>query len=76
MERSREKEEKSKKVIESLTSALHKVSSEAREAKERVLSNQADQHEHYKTQLEDFEVGIESNRGKVRNHARRSKGET
>lgn len=60
LERSREEEEKSKKAMESLTSALHEVSSEAREAKERLLSNQADQHEHCETQLEDLKLELKA----------------
>ncbi|KAG5602598.1 hypothetical protein H5410_033968 [Solanum commersonii] len=57
---SREDEEKSKKAMESLASALHEVSSEAREAKERLLSNQTDQHEHYETQLEDLKLELKA----------------
>ncbi|TMX00646.1 hypothetical protein EJD97_000423 [Solanum chilense] len=60
LESSREEEEKSKKAMESLASALHEVSSEAREAKERLLSNQDDQHERYETQLEDLKLELKA----------------
>ncbi|KAF3639849.1 WEB family protein, chloroplastic [Capsicum annuum] len=60
LESFKEEEEKSKKAMESLASALHEVSSEAREAKERLLSNQADQHEHYETQLEDLKMVLKA----------------
>ncbi|XP_055832494.1 WEB family protein At3g02930, chloroplastic-like [Solanum dulcamara] len=60
LESSTEEEEKSKKAMESLASALHEVSSEAREARERLLSNQADQHEHYETQLEDLKLELKA----------------
>ncbi|KAK6787839.1 hypothetical protein RDI58_016364 [Solanum bulbocastanum] len=60
LESSREEEEKSKKALESLASALHEVSSEAREAKQRLLSNQTDQHEHYETQLEDLKLELKA----------------
>ncbi|XP_057750155.1 WEB family protein At3g02930, chloroplastic-like [Arachis stenosperma] len=53
LENSRDEEEKCKKAMESLTSALHEVSAEAREAKEKLLSSQAE-HESYETQLEDL----------------------
>ncbi|XP_059300129.1 WEB family protein At5g16730, chloroplastic-like [Lycium ferocissimum] len=59
LERSREEEEKSKKAMESLASALHEVSSEARESKERLLSNQ-DENEHYETQIEDLKLVLKA----------------
>ncbi|KAF2306730.1 hypothetical protein GH714_020899 [Hevea brasiliensis] len=43
LEYSRDEEEKSKKAMESLASALHEVSAEAREAKEKLLSGQEEQ---------------------------------
>ncbi|XP_027360988.1 WEB family protein At5g16730, chloroplastic-like isoform X2 [Abrus precatorius] len=49
----RDEEEKSKKAMESLTSALHEVSAEARDAKEKLLANHAE-HESYETQIEDL----------------------
>ncbi|XP_058085341.1 WEB family protein At3g02930, chloroplastic-like isoform X2 [Magnolia sinica] len=42
LEASRDEEEKNKKAMESLASALHEVSMEARDAKEKLLTNQAD----------------------------------
>ncbi|KAJ8563347.1 hypothetical protein K7X08_031799 [Anisodus acutangulus] len=59
LERSREEEEKSKKAMESLASALHEVSSEAREAKEKLLSNQTE-HEHYETQIDDLKLVLKA----------------
>ncbi|XP_050221640.1 WEB family protein At5g16730, chloroplastic isoform X2 [Mercurialis annua] len=55
LENSREEEEKSKKAMESLASALHEVSAEAREAKEMLLSNQVE-HESNETQIEDLKL--------------------
>ncbi|KAJ6291193.1 hypothetical protein OIU76_023285 [Salix suchowensis] len=46
LENARDEEEKIKKAMESLASALHEVSAEAREAKERLVSNQVE-HENY-----------------------------
>ncbi|KAK4375758.1 hypothetical protein RND71_006435 [Anisodus tanguticus] len=59
LERSREEEEKSKKAMESLASALHEVSSEAREAKERLLSNQTG-NEHYEKKFEYFKLVLKA----------------
>ncbi|OAY41770.1 WEB family protein At5g16730, chloroplastic [Manihot esculenta] len=62
LENSRHEEEKSKKAMESLTSALHEVSAEAREAKEKLLSSQMER-ENYETQIEDLKlVLMEANR--------------
>ncbi|KAL7108080.1 hypothetical protein ACP275_06G092500 [Erythranthe tilingii] len=55
LEISRDEEEKTKKALESLASALHEVSSEARDAKERLLSVQVE-HENYETQIEDLKL--------------------
>ncbi|XP_045820021.1 WEB family protein At3g02930, chloroplastic-like [Trifolium pratense] len=55
LENSREEEEKSKKAMESLASALHEVSAESREAKENFLINQAER-ESYETQIEDLKL--------------------
>ncbi|KAI3471313.1 hypothetical protein Pfo_027976 [Paulownia fortunei] len=52
---SRDEEEKTKKALESLASALHEVSSEARDAKEKLLSIQVE-HENYETQIEDLKL--------------------
>ncbi|KAL8544473.1 hypothetical protein ACS0TY_004870 [Phlomoides rotata] len=58
---SRDEEEKSKKALESLASALHEVSSEARDAKKKLLSMQVE-HENNETQIEDLKlVLIETN---------------
>ncbi|XP_009609478.1 WEB family protein At3g02930, chloroplastic-like isoform X1 [Nicotiana tomentosiformis] len=55
LESSTEEDEKSKKAMESMVSAWHEVSSEAREAKERLFSSQAE-HQHCETQLEDLKL--------------------
>ncbi|KAF8412807.1 hypothetical protein HHK36_000777 [Tetracentron sinense] len=55
LEASRDEEEKGKKAMESLASALHEVSSEAREAKEKLLLIQAGL-EHYESQIEDLKL--------------------
>ncbi|KAL1211446.1 WEB family protein [Cardamine amara subsp. amara] len=57
LESSKEQEEKNKKAMESLASALHEVSSEARELKEK-LSSQGDQD--YETQVKDLKLVIKS----------------
>ncbi|XP_057970046.1 WEB family protein At5g16730, chloroplastic-like [Malania oleifera] len=59
LENSRDEEEKSKKAMESLASALHEVSLEAREAKEKLISNQAE-HENYETQLGDMKLVLKA----------------
>ncbi|KAK7308001.1 hypothetical protein VNO77_41547 [Canavalia gladiata] len=51
----REEEEKTKKAMENLASALHEVSAEARDAKEKLLANHAE-HESYETQIEDLKL--------------------
>ncbi|XP_011075774.1 WEB family protein At3g02930, chloroplastic [Sesamum indicum] len=55
LESSREEEEKSKKALESLASALHEVSSEARDAKEKLFSVQVEL-ENYETRIEDLRM--------------------
>ncbi|KAJ8761705.1 hypothetical protein K2173_004481 [Erythroxylum novogranatense] len=59
LENVREEEEKSKKAMESLASALHEVSAEAREAKERLLSNEVE-HESYESQIEDLRLVLKA----------------
>ncbi|PON77565.1 WEB family [Parasponia andersonii] len=59
LENSRSEEEKSKKAMESLASALHEVSAEAREAKEKLLSNQAE-HDSYEFQIEDLKLVLKA----------------
>ncbi|XP_057535135.1 WEB family protein At3g02930, chloroplastic-like isoform X2 [Amaranthus tricolor] len=51
----KEEEEKSKKAMESLASALHEVSAEAREAKESLLSSRAE-HENFEMQIEHLQL--------------------
>lgn len=63
---SRDEEEKSKKAMESLASALHEVSAEAREAKEKLLSSQAE-HENYETQIEDLKLLLKATNEKYEN---------
>ncbi|XVF42883.1 hypothetical protein PTKIN_Ptkin01aG0401400 [Pterospermum kingtungense] len=57
LENSRDEEEKNKKAMESLASALHEVSAEARDAKEKLLSSEAE-HEKYETQLENLRLDL------------------
>ncbi|KAF8079513.1 hypothetical protein N665_1021s0008 [Sinapis alba] len=64
LESSKEEEEKSKKAMESLASALHEVSSEGRELKEKLLS-QGDQE--YETQIEDLKLVIKATSEKYEN---------
>ncbi|KAL6503989.1 hypothetical protein OROGR_025912 [Orobanche gracilis] len=59
LETSRDEEEKSKKALESLASALHEVSSEARDAKEKLLSAQVE-HENYDSQIEDLQLVLKA----------------
>ncbi|XP_019413435.1 PREDICTED: WEB family protein At3g02930, chloroplastic-like [Lupinus angustifolius] len=55
LDNSRHEEEKSKKAMESLASALHEVSAEAREAKEKLLSSEVER-ESYENQIEDLKL--------------------
>ncbi|KAB5529758.1 hypothetical protein DKX38_019839 [Salix brachista] len=66
LENSRDEEEKSKKAMESLASALHEVSAEARETKERLVSNQVE-HENYETQIEDLRLVLKATNEKYEN---------
>ncbi|XP_047155993.1 WEB family protein At3g02930, chloroplastic-like isoform X1 [Vigna umbellata] len=59
LENSRDEEEKSKKAMESLASALHEVSAEAREAKENLLNIQAER-ESYEAQIEDLKLVLKA----------------
>lgn len=59
LEHSRDEEEKSKKAMESLASALHEVSTEAREAKEKLLTNQVE-HDNYESQIEDLKMVLKA----------------
>ncbi|KAJ7982646.1 WEB family protein, chloroplastic [Quillaja saponaria] len=56
---SKDEEEKSKKAMESLASALHEVSAEAREAKEMLISSQGE-HNNYATQIADLKLVLEA----------------
>ncbi|TKY71126.1 WEB family protein [Spatholobus suberectus] len=55
----RDEEEKTKTAMESLASALHEVSAEARDAKEKLLANHAE-HKNYETQIEDLKLVLKS----------------
>ncbi|XP_057800627.1 WEB family protein At5g16730, chloroplastic [Salvia miltiorrhiza] len=59
LETSRDEEEKSKKALESLASALHEVSSEARDAKEKLILSQA-QNEIYEREMEFLKLSLKS----------------
>ncbi|KAK7253137.1 hypothetical protein RIF29_37593 [Crotalaria pallida] len=59
----REEEEKSKKAMESLASALHEVSAEARDNKEKLLSNHTE-NESYEAQIEDLKLVIKATKEK------------
>ncbi|KAG6400732.1 hypothetical protein SASPL_137574 [Salvia splendens] len=59
LETNRDEEEKSKKALESLASALHEVSSEARDVKEKLISSQAENESHV-TQIEDLRLSLKS----------------
>ncbi|XP_058778421.1 WEB family protein At3g02930, chloroplastic-like [Vicia villosa] len=63
LEISRNEEEKTKKAMDSLASALHEVSAEARESKEKLLSYQAE-HESYETQIQDLKSVLEASEEK------------
>ncbi|XP_071712049.1 WEB family protein At3g02930, chloroplastic-like [Rutidosis leptorrhynchoides] len=74
LELSKNEEEKSKKALESLASALHEVSSEAREAKEKLLSNQSE-NENYEAQIEDLKHALQTTNEKYQNMLDDSKHE-
>ncbi|KAG6435060.1 hypothetical protein SASPL_106710 [Salvia splendens] len=59
LETSRDEEEKSKKALESLASALHDVSSEARDVKEKLISSKAEK-ESYEREIEDLKLSLNS----------------
>ncbi|KAJ7949908.1 WEB family protein, chloroplastic [Quillaja saponaria] len=65
LENSRDEEEKSKKAMESLASALHEVSAEAREAKEVLLSRQA-VHDDYQSQIADLKLVLKATNEKYK----------
>lgn len=56
---SKEEEEKSKKAMESLASALHEVSAEARDTKEKLVCIQIE-HENCESQMEDLELVLKA----------------
>ncbi|KAL4557277.1 hypothetical protein LXL04_035450 [Taraxacum kok-saghyz] len=66
LESSKDEEEKSKKALETLASALHEVSTEAREAKEKVLLNESE-NENYERQIEDLKHVLQSTNEKYQN---------
>ncbi|EPS58341.1 hypothetical protein M569_16473, partial [Genlisea aurea] len=59
LETSRDEEEKSKKALESLASALHEVSAEARDAKEKLLSSEVEI-ENYGSQIDDLNLVLQA----------------
>ncbi|KAG4949794.1 hypothetical protein JHK84_043226 [Glycine max] len=59
VENSRDEEQKSKKAMESLGSALHEVSAKAREAKENLLHSQPES-ESYDAQIEDLKFVLKA----------------
>jgi chromosome segregation ATPase len=63
---SRGEEDKSKKAMESLASALHEVSAEAREAKEKLVSSQVEL-ENYETQIQDLNLVLKATNEKYEN---------
>ncbi|KAM7277609.1 hypothetical protein ACFE04_004743 [Oxalis oulophora] len=71
---SKEEDEKSKKAMESLASALHEISSEAREAKEKLLLFQTE-HESYKNEVEDLKMVLKTANEKHENMLDGSKHE-
>ncbi|KAF5735313.1 WEB family protein [Tripterygium wilfordii] len=75
LENSRDEEEKSKKAMESLASALHEVSAEAREAKEKLLSSQVEQ-ANYEAQIDDLKLVIKATNEKYESMLEDAKHET
>ncbi|KAE9606482.1 putative WEB family protein [Lupinus albus] len=59
LEASRDEKDKSRKAMEILASALHEVSTEARDAKEMVLANHADR-ESYEAQIKDLKLVLKA----------------
>ncbi|OIW05575.1 hypothetical protein TanjilG_23361 [Lupinus angustifolius] len=74
LENSRDVEEKSKKAMESLASALHEVSAEARETKEKLLNSQVE-HESYETQIEDLKLVLNATSDKYKSMLDDARGE-
>ncbi|KAK7855630.1 WEB family protein At5g16730, chloroplastic [Quercus suber] len=74
LENSRGEEDKSKKAMESLASALHEVSAEAREAKEKLLSIQIE-HENDETQIQDLKLVLKATNEKYESKLNDSKHE-
>ncbi|KAK6936517.1 WEB family [Dillenia turbinata] len=74
LESSRNEEEKSKKAMESLASALHEVSAEARETKEKLLMSQSE-YETYETQLEDIKLVLKATNEKYESMLGEAKSE-
>ncbi|PIA39949.1 hypothetical protein AQUCO_02600412v1 [Aquilegia coerulea] len=66
LDASRDEEDKSKKAMESLASALHEVSSEVREAKEKLLPTQTEL-ENAKARVEDLKLVLEATNEKYEN---------
>ncbi|KAI4324864.1 hypothetical protein MLD38_030314 [Melastoma candidum] len=60
---SKEEEEKSKKAMESLASALHEVSAEARDAKEKLVCLQIE-HENWEAKMEDLRLVLKATKDK------------
>ncbi|CAA2981791.1 WEB family At3g02930, chloroplastic-like [Olea europaea subsp. europaea] len=60
---SRDEEEKGKKAMESLASALHEVSSEAREAREKLLSFEVE-HGIYESRIDDLKLIVKATKEK------------
>ncbi|KAI4330791.1 hypothetical protein MLD38_029042 [Melastoma candidum] len=71
---SKEEEEKSKKAMESLASALHEVSAEARDAKEKLVCLQIE-HENWEAQVEDLRLVLKSTKEKYEAVLHDGKGE-
>ncbi|XP_075502415.1 WEB family protein At3g02930, chloroplastic-like isoform X1 [Primulina tabacum] len=59
LENSRDEEQKTKKALESMASALHEVSAEARNAKETLLSVEVER-ENYETQIEHLKLALKA----------------
>ncbi|XP_075513194.1 WEB family protein At3g02930, chloroplastic-like isoform X1 [Primulina tabacum] len=59
LENSRDEDEKTKKALESLASALHEVSAEARYAKEKLLSVEVER-ENYGTEIEHLKMALKA----------------
>lgn len=71
---SRNEEEKSKKALESLASALHEVSTESREVKEKLISIQVE-HENYEKEIADLNLVLKSTNEKYESMLEDAKNE-